>query len=74
MQKIANRITAGLVTAALIVGAALMMRVETRIHLFGYPALAMLMFLLGAGIGIAIIVSTWMSDRRAKPTADKDPL
>ena len=74
MQKIANRITAGLVTAALIVGAALMMRVETRIHLFGYPALAMLMFLLGAGIAIAIIVSTWMSDRRAKPTADKDPL
>jgi predicted unusual protein kinase regulating ubiquinone biosynthesis (AarF/ABC1/UbiB family) len=74
MQKIANRITAGLITAALIVGAALMMRVETRIHLFGYPALAMLMFLLGAGIGIAIIVSTWMSDRPAKPTADKDPL
>jgi predicted unusual protein kinase regulating ubiquinone biosynthesis (AarF/ABC1/UbiB family) len=74
MQKIANRITAGLITAALIVGAALMMRVETRIHLFGYPALAMLMFLLGAGIGIAIIVSTWMSDRPARPTADKDPL
>jgi predicted unusual protein kinase regulating ubiquinone biosynthesis (AarF/ABC1/UbiB family) len=74
MQKIANRITAGLITAALIVGASLMMRVETRIHLFGYPALAMLMFLLGAGIGIAIIVSTWMSDRPAKPTADKDPL
>jgi len=74
MQKIANRITAGLITAALIVGAALMMRVETRIHLFGYPALAMLMFLLGAGIGIAIIVSTWMSDRQPKPKADKDPL
>jgi predicted unusual protein kinase regulating ubiquinone biosynthesis (AarF/ABC1/UbiB family) len=74
MQKIANRITAGLITAALIIGAALMMRVETRIHLFGYPALAMLMFLLGAGIGIAIIVSTWMSDRPARPTADKDPL
>jgi predicted unusual protein kinase regulating ubiquinone biosynthesis (AarF/ABC1/UbiB family) len=74
MQKIANRISAALITAALIVGAALMMRVETRIHLFGYPALAMLMFLLGAGIGIAIIVSTWMSDRPAKRTADKDPL
>jgi predicted unusual protein kinase regulating ubiquinone biosynthesis (AarF/ABC1/UbiB family) len=74
MQKHANRITPGVITAALIVGAALMMRVETRIHLFGYPALAMLMFLLGAGIGIAIIVSTWMSDRPAKPTADKDPL
>jgi ubiquinone biosynthesis protein len=74
MQKIANRITSGLIAAALIVGAALMMRVETRVHLFGYPALAILMFLLGAAIGMALVISAWLSDRRARPTADKDPL
>ena len=74
MQKIANRITSGLIAAALIVGAALMMRVETRVHLFGYPALAIVMFLLGAAIGMTLVISAWLSDRRARPTADKDPL
>jgi predicted unusual protein kinase regulating ubiquinone biosynthesis (AarF/ABC1/UbiB family) len=74
MQKIANRITTGLVTAALIIGGALMMRVDTRWHLLGYPALAIVMFLLGAGLGIAIVVSSLLSDRRARPVADKDPL
>jgi ubiquinone biosynthesis protein len=74
MQKIANRITTGLIVAALIVGAALMMRVETRFTMFGYPALAIVMFLLGAGLGLAIVVSSLVSDRRARPTAEKDPL
>lgn len=37
----ANRITLGLVLAALIVGAALLMRVETTFRLFGYPGFAM---------------------------------
>ena len=36
-QKVANRITVGLVVAALIVGAALMMRVETTFRIWGYP-------------------------------------
>ena len=35
MQKVANRITTGLVLAALIVGAALMMRLPTTFTLFG---------------------------------------
>jgi ubiquinone biosynthesis protein len=74
MQKIANRITTGLITAALIVGGALIMDVPTRAHLFGYPLLAIVMFLAGAGLGIAIVASSLLSDRRARPTADKDPL
>src|SRR3954470_23672996 len=44
-QKVANRITTGLILAALIIGAALLMRVETRFELFGYPGLAMLCFI-----------------------------
>jgi len=42
-QKVANRITTGLVLAALIVGAAMLMRVPTTFQLFGYPGLAMLL-------------------------------
>jgi len=54
LQKIANRVTLGLVLAALIIGAALLMRIETSFRLFGYPALAILLF-LGAAIGIGLL-------------------
>jgi ubiquinone biosynthesis protein len=50
-QKVANRITLGLVLAALIVGAAMLMRVETPFTILGYPGLAMLLFLAAAGGG-----------------------
>ena len=50
-QKVANRIALGLVLAALIVGAAMLMRVPTRFTILGYPGLAMLLFLAAAGGG-----------------------
>jgi predicted unusual protein kinase regulating ubiquinone biosynthesis (AarF/ABC1/UbiB family) len=55
LQKVANRITLGLVLAAMIIGAAMLMRVETSFRLFGYPGLAILFF-LAAAIGAA-----WMA-------------
>lgn len=73
MQKIANRISAGLVAAALIVASTLMMRVETEARLLGYPALALLMFLIGAFLGIGIIVSALLTDRRAKRREERGP-
>jgi predicted unusual protein kinase regulating ubiquinone biosynthesis (AarF/ABC1/UbiB family) len=48
LQKVANRITLGLVLAALIVGAAMLMRVDTSFRILGYPGLAMLFFLTAA--------------------------
>lgn len=63
-QKVANRVTMGLVIAALIVGAAMMMRVPTAHRLFGYPALAIVLFLLAAGSGMALVVSIFLTDRR----------
>jgi predicted unusual protein kinase regulating ubiquinone biosynthesis (AarF/ABC1/UbiB family) len=64
LQKIASRITIGLVLAALIIAAALMMRVETKFRLFGYPGFAMLFF-LGATAGvITLVISILTSDRR----------
>jgi predicted unusual protein kinase regulating ubiquinone biosynthesis (AarF/ABC1/UbiB family) len=66
MQKIANRITTGLVLAALIVGAALMMRIETTYRLFGYPVLAMVCFLAAAAGGFWLVISIFISDQRTK--------
>ena len=66
MQKVANRISLGLILAALIVGAALMMDVPTSFQLFGYPGLAILLFLAAAAGGIALAVTILVSDIRAK--------
>ncbi len=54
LQKVANRITLGLILASLIVGAAMMMRIDTPVRIFGYPALAMLMLMM-AGVGAAYL-------------------
>jgi predicted unusual protein kinase regulating ubiquinone biosynthesis (AarF/ABC1/UbiB family) len=65
MQKVANRITVGLVLAALIVGAALLMNVETSFELFGYPGLAILLFLGAAAGGLLLVASILMTDIKA---------
>jgi len=49
-QKVANRIAAGVVLAALIVGAALLMQVHTSFTIMGYPGFAILCF-IAAGAG-----------------------
>jgi predicted unusual protein kinase regulating ubiquinone biosynthesis (AarF/ABC1/UbiB family) len=51
LQKVANRIALGLVLAALIVGAAMLMRIPTNLTIFGYPWIAMLLFLAAAAGG-----------------------
>ena len=56
-QKITNRITVGLIIAALIVGAALLMRVDTNFRLWGYPGLAIIFFLCAAGAGIVLLLN-----------------
>src|SRR6266850_65186 len=64
LQKIANRITLGLVVAALIVGAALLMRIETSFRIFGYPGLAMIFFLLAAAAGLVLVISILFYDEK----------
>jgi ubiquinone biosynthesis protein len=66
LQKIANRITLGLVLAALIVGAALLARVETSFRIFGYPGLALICFLSVGGGGLLLIISILMHDHPSK--------
>jgi ubiquinone biosynthesis protein len=66
LQKVANRITVGLVLAALIIGAALLMRVETSFRILGYPGLAMLLFLTAAVVGISLVFTILVNDIRVK--------
>jgi ubiquinone biosynthesis protein len=66
LQKIANRIAMGLVLAALIVGAALLMQVPTTFRIFGYPGLAMLFFLAATVGAVLLIASILKTDRSAK--------
>jgi ubiquinone biosynthesis protein len=66
LQKVANRITLGLVVAALIVGAAMLMRVETSFRIWGYPGLAMILFLLAAAAGLLLIFSILFYDERPR--------
>jgi predicted unusual protein kinase regulating ubiquinone biosynthesis (AarF/ABC1/UbiB family) len=66
LQKIANRITMGLILAALIVGAALLARVETSFRICGYPGFAIRCFLGVAGAGLLLIIRILMHDRSSK--------
>ena len=62
-QKIANRITVGLIIAALIVGAALLMRVETSFRIWGYPGLAIIFFLCAASAGVVLLLNILFYDK-----------
>jgi hypothetical protein len=66
LQKVANRITVGLVIAAMIIGASLLMRVETSFKLFGYPGLAIIFFLLAAAAAIWLVVIILYYDETAE--------
>jgi hypothetical protein len=57
LKNIANRITVGLILAALIMGAATLMRVKTNFQILGYPGFAMILFLLAALGGTIFVLS-----------------
>ncbi len=71
-QKIANRITIGVVIAAMIIGASLLMRVETAFKIFGYPGLAIICFLLAAAAGFYLIVVILFYDQPLKKRSHQD--
>ncbi|HEX8187353.1 MAG TPA: AarF/UbiB family protein [Pyrinomonadaceae bacterium] len=71
LHKIANRITVGLLLAALIVGAALMMRVESTWTILGYPAIAIIFFLLAAIGAVVLVFNIMFFDEKDKGEQDK---
>src|SRR5207302_595310 len=62
-QKVANHITVGLIIASLIVGAALLMRVETNFRIWGYPGLAIIFFLCAAAACIVLLLNILFYDK-----------
>jgi len=69
--KVANRITMGLILAALIVGAALLMRVETSFRVFGYPGLAILCFLGAAAGGAGLVFNILWADHKHRQRTER---
>ena len=67
LQKIANRISTGIIIAALILASAMMMDARDGPRLFGYPAFAFVLFSIAAVLGLGIVVSALLRDRKAKP-------
>ena len=61
MHKIANRITVGVVIAALLVSSSLIMRI--------YPRLAILGYLLASVVGFYLVLSTILADRKDREKA-----
>jgi ubiquinone biosynthesis protein len=61
-QKIANRLTTGLILAALIIGAAYMMNVPTEFTLMGYPGLAIIFFIMAGLGGLFLIFNIFFQD------------
>ncbi len=68
LQRVANRITLGLIIAATLLGAALIMRVPSSVQLFGYPALATVLFLFAVLAGTALGIWIVATDRRVART------
>jgi ubiquinone biosynthesis protein len=71
VQKLANRVAAAVVVAALVIGAALIMRIETDAQLLGYPAVAIVLFLLAALGGLLLLTSILLSDLPQRRRRDR---
>jgi ubiquinone biosynthesis protein len=63
LQKVANRITMGLVVAALIVSAAMMMRIESRFTLLGYPGFPAVLMLVASSLAAWLVFNIVAHDR-----------
>jgi ubiquinone biosynthesis protein len=70
-EKIANRVTTGIILAALIVGAALMMRIDSSFQIFGYPGIAMICFLTAIGGSAWLVLGILWKDYQDKRKAKK---
>jgi ubiquinone biosynthesis protein len=73
LQKIANRISTGIIIGSLILASAMLMRMEGGPRLFGYPALSASLFIIAAVLGLSIVINALLRDRKAKPQETRGP-
>jgi ubiquinone biosynthesis protein len=68
LQRVANRLALGLVIAATIIGAAMLMQVHTDRRIGGYPAIAMVLFVLAVLGAVALAGWILVTDRKVART------
>jgi ubiquinone biosynthesis protein len=68
LQRLANRLTLGIVIAATILGASLLMQVPTDNQILGYPAIAIVLFALAVLGGAALAAWIVVTDRKVART------
>lgn len=73
LQRVANRLTLGLVIAATIVGAAMVLQVPTEHKLLGYPVIAVVLFAVAVLGGAALAVWIVVTDRKVARTERRTP-
>lgn len=64
LQRATNRLAVSIVLAALILGAALLIQIDTTWKLFGYPAIALFLFLLAATCGFYLVFDVFRGESR----------
>jgi predicted unusual protein kinase regulating ubiquinone biosynthesis (AarF/ABC1/UbiB family) len=69
IHKIANRITVGAVTAALLISSTMLMRVPSRFSILGYPGLAMIGYFISVVVALYLVISILMRDRHDEEKA-----
>lgn len=65
-QKVANRITSGLIIAAMIIGAALLMRIPSSYSIMGYGILPFIFFIIAIGLGLYLVYNIMFKDETYK--------
>jgi ubiquinone biosynthesis protein len=73
LQKIANRIAAGVVVAALILASAMLLRGSADGSANRYEWLALVLFLVATALGLGLVFSALLRDRKAKPREERGP-
>lgn len=68
IQRVANRVTLGIIIAATILGAAMVVRVPSEWTVLGYPGLAICLFLFAVCAGVAMAAWIFMTDRKVART------
>jgi ubiquinone biosynthesis protein len=66
-HRMINRLSLSVVVAALIIGAAMLMQVDTEYTLFGYPGLAIILFLSAFAFGSGLAISIFIDKMRRNP-------
>ena len=73
LQRVANRVTLGIIIAATVLGAAAMMRVPTEHRIWGYPSIAMIFFMFAVLAGAALALWIVLTDRKVAREARESP-